>query len=768
MLDSSKKAFVNRIDTSIGIGNVKISSKIGSEKTKYKRSSNQKIEGVKSSINSIPKRALTTIQNKQKSYFERFKSKLPPKENLFKFSLQLRSESFATNAQNPMQRNELMYSRLYVSPKFTVLGLPFTSNLFYTTESNNTYKNNYFAFRLDVNSLRQSAVEQMQKEIDELNKVDRLRQFEISAKSIESDKINQQMEVLKKQVPDYDNWQQTLKQEAERKVNEKLDAEKKALEEKLKTASEKEKEELMQAYGHKKDSMLLSVKSSINDSISAIRAKTGENLDTAKLNKLLALEKQYESLQKQKEKLELLRKADTTGMASKIAGIRNPKNIRDQMKSGMPNQGLLKSVLAVDRFGIGLTGAMYTDFTLSNMSLKGVDIGVSKKKYFWDATIGKTSKQFILPFSSSKIVYNRPTGALRFGIGSRSSDFLALTYFSAFDLNAIDSFAPNVNNSVLSIGGKLSLLKGMTVEGEWAQSQYKEQYHYKVITTNTSNNISANGTMSYQLKAVQQSGKNTKFEIQTRQVGAAFRTIGNPFLRRNFRELESKVEQLFFKQKIKFSASYKEMRDNLNELNVTTNRIKGYGLKINTSFDKYPNLMLSYSPYIQGNNHPDSLYRTNNQFSITTATINYKKRYKIYNWVGLVNYTKSTMEIGEKGQVAYKNISTIHSIQAGQRHNMLLSFFRNITAPFVDSLNSNSVQICYNYLAKKGLSIGLQTDCLKYKNNAYKQGVGLVATSAILKNLSVSGIIRYDKIDGLWKLENKDVFTGKMVLVWRW
>ena len=768
MLDSSKKAFVNRIDTSIGIGNVKISSKIGSEKTKYKRSSNQKIEGVKSSINSIPKRALTTIQNKQKSYFERFKSKLPPKENLFKFSLQLRSESFATNAQNPMQRNELMYSRLYVSPKFTVLGLPFTSNLFYTTESNNTYKNNYFAFRLDVNSLRQSAVEQMQKEIDELNKVDRLRQFEISAKSIESDKINQQMEVLKKQVPDYDNWQQTLKQEAERKVNEKLDAEKKALEEKLKTASEKEKEELMQAYGHKKDSMLLSVKSSINDSISAIRAKTGENLDTAKLNKLLALEKQYESLQKQKEKLELLRKADTTGMASKIAGIRNPKNIRDQMKSGMPNQGLLKSVLAVDRFGIGLTGAMYTDFTLSNMSLKGVDIGVSKKKYFWDATIGKTSKQFILPFSSSKIVYNRPTGALRFGIGSRSSDFLALTYFSAFDLNAIDSFAPNVNNSVLSIGGKLSLLKGMTVEGEWAQSQYKEQYHYKVITTNTSNNISANGTMSYQLKAVQQSGKNTKFEIQTRQVGAAFRTIGNPFLRRNFRELETKVEQLFFKQKIKFSASYKEMRDNLNELNVTTNRIKGYGLKINTSFDKYPNLMLSYSPYIQGNNHPDSLYRTNNQFSITTATINYKKRYKIYNWVGLVNYTKSTMEIGEKGQVAYKNISTTHSIQVGQRHNMLLSFFRNITAPFVDSLNSNSVQISYNYLAKKGLSIGLQTDYLKYKNNAYKQGVGLVATSAILKNLSVSGIIRYDKIDGLWKLENKDVFTGKMVLVWRW
>ena len=60
------------------------------------------------------------------------------------------------------------------------------------------------------------------------------------------------------------------------------------------------------------------------------------------------------------------------------------------------------------------------------------------------------------------------------------------------------------------------------------------------------------------------------------------------------------------------------------------------------------------------------------------------------------------------------------------------------------------------------------TQCLKYKNNAFKQGVGIVATSQLLKNLSISGIARYDKIDGLWNLENKDVYTGKMVLVWRW
>lgn len=767
-LDSSKRAFRSTVDSNFSNGKKQLNSTINSKKDGITSTAKQNAQTAKSSVTSIPSKAKSNIQSKQKSFQDQIKSKLPPKDNLFKFSIQVRSESFATNAQNPMQRNELAYSRLYVSPKFTVLGLPFTSNLFYTTEANNTYKNNYFAFRLDVNSLRQSAAQQMQKDLDEMNKLDRMRQIDINTKAIESDKIHQQMEALKKQVPDYDNWQQTLKQEAERKVNEKLDAERKALEEQLKTASEQEKEKLLKAYQHKKDSMLSTYKQSINDSISDFKRRSGERVDTAKLNKLMALERQYEQLQKQREQIEALRKIDTAGMASKIAGIRNPKNIREQMQSGMPNQGLLKSVLAVDRFGIGITGAMYTDFTLSNISLKGIDIGVSKKKYFWDATLGKTSKQFVGPFSSQKVSYNRPIGAFRVGLGLRNADFVALTYFSANDVNSFDSFVPNVNNSIISVSSKLKLLKGITVEGEWAQSQYKEQYYYRNTTSNTSNNLTVNATMAYQLKATHQAGKNTKLEVSARQVGAAFRTIGNPFLRRNFREFDSKLEQLFFKQKVKLAASYKEMRDNLIEINSSTNRMKGYGLKLNTSFEKYPNISLGYSPYQQGNNHPDSLYRTNNQFSITTATITYKKRNKRMAWNGMFNYTKSAMEILGRGAVAYKMISSTQSFQMGMRHQSVVSYFSNITAPFVDSLNSNSIQVNHNYLAKKGLSIGFISDYTKYKNDAFKMGGGLVVTTTISRNLTLAITSRYDKIDGLWHLNNKDVFTGKMVVVWKW
>jgi hypothetical protein len=210
------------------------------------------------------------------------------------------------------------------------------------------------------------------------------------------------------------------------------------------------------------------------------------------------------------------------------------------------------------------------------------------------------------------------------------------------------------------------------------------------------------------------------------------------------------------------------MRDNLVELNAATNRLKGYGLKLSTAFEKYPNITASYSPYQQGNNHPDSAYRTNNQFSITTAMITYKKRFRTISWNGLANYTRSAMEINERGTVAYKMISTVHTLQIGQRHTSIISYMTNITAPFVDSLNSSSIQLSHNYLARKNLSAGFIGEYTTYKNGAFRGGGGLQITTALLKNFTLSLLTRYDRINKLWNLQNADVFTGRLIMAWKW
>jgi hypothetical protein len=749
-----------------------LSKDLFKEKEEFKFSapsldSNSKEKG-KSQIKGMLNQQTDAVKQKKDGLWDRAKSQLPKKENIFKFGVNIRSDNYATTDQNPLMRNEKIYSRLYFSPTFTVLGLPFTSNFFFTTEANNTYKNNFFAIRFDVNAMRQMAAEQIQKELDEAKKVDRLRQIDLKKNGLETNRLEKELDRLKKDIPDYDNWQDALKSEAENQAKQKIEKERLNYEEKIRNAGEEEKIRLQKEYELRKDSIVNGYKKSINDSLNHLEGKTSK-IDTSKMRKVLELQAKLDQLNSKKKELEQLRQMDSLGLTKKIGNQRDPNELKEMMKSQLPGKGILTSVLSVDRFGIGLVSPNYSDFTMNSTSVKGIDIGVSKKSYFYDFTLGKTTRQFIGPFSSTNVEFNRNIAVARLGVGQRKSDHVSVEYLYAYDRSLTDSFSPLIKNGVLNVNGKLTLLKNTVIEADWAQSRFKETYvKNREVNFNQSKPVlNANASMAYQIKATQTFGELIKFESQLRQTGAAFRTVGNPFLRRNFREVELKYEQKLFKKQIVISGNYKEMRDNLVEINSSINRLKGYGLKLSTHFKKLPNIVMSHSPYQQGNNHPDSLYRTNNQFSITTAVLTYKKRFKSVNWVGLANYTRSAMEIGINTPVAYEMMSSIHTFQIGQRHTSMLVYLRNTTAPFVDSLNSSSVQLSHNFIAKKGLILGCMSEYTVYKNEAFKLGGGLTINKNLIKNLSVSITGRYDRINGIWNLENADVFSGRMVVQWR-
>lgn len=772
-IQTKKDSIQGEIQNSIGAKKDHLSEDLFNKKANTKKQLNGQFDSAarskkKKEIQSIGKGQINGLSKKKDGLWARAKSQMPKKENIFKFGINIRSDNFATTDQNPLLRNEKIYSRLYVSPTFTVMGLPFTSNFFFTTEANNTYKNNFFAIRFDVNAMRQMAAEKIQKELDEAKKVDRLRQIDLKKNGLETDRLEKELNRLKRDIPDYDNWQEALKSEAEHQAKQKIDSEKLKYEEKLKNAGEEEKIRLQKEYELKRDSISNRYKQNINDSLNQLEGRS-QQVDTSKLRRVLELQAKLDQLNSKKKELEQLRQMDSFGLSKKIGNQRDPNELKEMMKSQLPGKGILTSVLSVDRFGIGLVSPNYSDFTMNSTSVKGVDIGVSKKNYFYDITLGKTTRQFIGPFSNTNIEFNRNIAVARVGIGQRTLDHIAVEYLYAYDRTLTDSFAPLIRNGVLNVNGKFTLLKNTTIEGDWAQSRFKEEYvkSREVNFNQTKPILNVNANMAYQLKATQTFGELVKFESQLRQTGAAFRSVGNPFLRRNFREVELKYEQKFFKKQIVVSSNYKEMRDNLVEINSSTNRLKGYGLKLSTHFKKLPNVVLSHSPYQQGNNHPDSLYRTNNQFSITTAVVTYKKRFKSVNWVGLANYTRSAMEIGVNTPVAYEMMSSIHTLQIGQRHTSMLVYLRNTTAPSVDSLNSSSVQLSHNYIAAKGLVLGCLGEYTVYKNSAFKMGGGLMINKNLIKNLSVSITGRYDKIDGIWNLENADVFSGRMIVQWR-
>jgi hypothetical protein len=702
--------------------------------------------------------------------WKQLKSKIPARKNIFRFTGEVRSEIYYTTFQNPLMRNEPMYSRLYISPTLILFGLPFKANFFFTTEANNTWKNNFFSIRFDANAMRQQAMKDIQKQLDEAKKLDRLRLVDLQRNILETKRYEQEMEKMKKKIPDLDELQSELNNKAKEKAMGYIESEKAKLEERLRTASEEEKEKLEREFWEKQDSVINHYKKQAGDSALSAKGQAMSAVDTAKLGKYLRMQSKVDELKSRKQKIENLRHLDSAELAEKLDGIRNPDDIRAMAKDKLPDRKLLNSMLAVDRFGIGLVNPQYSEFTLFASSIKGMDIGVNKDKYFYDLTLGKTTRQFTGLFSDNKPVYDRNMGVARIGYGQLSGNQLAAEYLYAFDQVNEDKTQSLIKNGVMNISARFTMLRNTTVEANAAQSSYKEQYHEQQSNYTSSGNIvfDASANRAYQLKATQTVGENTKVEGQIKQTGAAFRTVGNPFLRRNFREAEFKYYQLFFKKKLKFSGFYKEMRDNLIELNKATNRLKGYGLKLSTAFEKYPNVSLSYSPYQQGNNHPDSIYRTNNQFSITNAIITYKKRFKAFFWTGMANYTRSAMELNDRGTVAYKMISTLHTLQVGSRNTSVLSYLSNVTAPFVDSLNSNSFQVSHTYLAKKTMSVGAIGEHTLYKNGAFRSGGGLQVTTALLKNFTLSLLARYDRINKLWQLDNANVFTGRVVMVWRW
>ncbi len=746
-----------------------------SARTSYKNKVSSKSDS--SARQDVKNKALNTVGdplNKAKTLpktkWKQLKSKLPERKQIFRLSGEIRSESYYTTAQNPLMRNEPMYSRIYISPTITFLGLPFKANFFFTTEQSNTWKNNFFSIRFDANAMRQQATAEMQKQLDETKKVDRLRQVDIQKNQLQTQRYEQEMNNLKKQVPDADGLEDELKTKAEQQSKSYIDKEKAELEGKLKNATEEEKLKLEQEFKHRQDSITNHYKKQAGDSIMNAKGKAMSSADTAKLGKYLRMQRKLDELKSQRQKLEDLRQADSAQLLKKIGAVRNPDDIRDMAKDQMPGKKMLNNILAVDRFGIGLVNPQYSEFTLFAASIKGLDIGINKDKYFYDLTMGKTTSQFTGPFSENKPKYDRYIGVARLGYGELKGNHLSIEYLYASDPKTSDKAIPMIRNGVINLAARFTMLKNTTIEANAAQSEYKEQYivERSNYTRSDKTELNASANKAYQVKATQTMGENTKIEAQVKQTGAAFRTVGNPFLRRNFREGEFKYEQQFFKKRLKFAGFYKEMRDNLIELNKATNRLKGYGLKLSTAFEKYPNISVSYSPYQQGNNHPDSLYKTNNQFSITNAMITYKKRFGTISWNGLVNYTRSAMEINDKGTVAYKMISTVHTLQVGQRHTSIISYMSNVTAPFVDSLNSNSIQVNHTYLAKKNLSLGFLGEHTAHKNGAFKTGGGLQVTTGILKKVTLSLLARYDRINKLWQLRDADVFTGKVVMVYRW
>lgn len=667
-------------------------------------------------------------------------------------------EAFATNAQNPLQLNERQYIRVEANTTTTVMGLPFNTGFYYTTEDQSLYNTNRVYFSFDASLYKQRLTEAYQQQQEALLRKHKIRNYNINQLSAQEEKLKQELSKLKSQIPDTSLLNDELnkqKQLAEQKAM--------AEEEKRATQFKNKGDSIYQAYRNALIDSIQNKKLLALDSFENKRNHTYSNYqDTALINKYQRTQAQLEKIQKQRERLEALQQNDTLNKLIQFAS--NPSGAKSELMDNA--KGKMKLFMATDRFDIGAINPVYSEFTTMGTLLRGGEWQLSNDRYFGTISLGRTTVNLPSLFTRTQPQFGRNFGFIQAGMGKKEGSYVAINLMGAKDSdkdhNSTDSFAianPPIQNTVVSLEGKYTLNNRWIAEGEIAQSSYDyiQQDNETLVTLN---DVPIDGrlrrpNLAYKIKSTYKSKSNTEISASLRQVNPGFKTVGNIFLRNNMMEYEFNLRQAFLKKRIQLNAFYKENKDNVFEVLETTNRMKGYGGTLNISLPKYPILTLGYMPYEQGNNHPDSLLQTNNHFSMLFANMSYMKRIKAWNLVSTASFTQSEMQIRNSEIFTTSNmIQATLMAQFKNKWQLAISYANQSTNPGIDTLNSQSTSIQWMYNVSRKLRIGSQANGLQFKSGGYKYEGGLSLDWQVTKGsmLRIEGNL--GQLNNIWGLEN--------------
>lgn len=684
------------------------------------------------------------------------------------------SESYYTNFLDPFTRSELAYSRLYGSPSVDIAGLPFNMDFFVTTEDNSFYNSNYFRFQFDLNrykqNVRKNLEDQLNKQLEEKKALGKdLVHINQEKKALASkvDTKKQELENLKSQFTE-----EQLKQDLDEKLKSNLDLEKRKAELKRRITSELQelipdtaelRREIEQRLkdslrGYSSDQRLTKIQDSI--------AKLQQQLEQA--------EELYSQAQETYTKLKQVDSLFSDSLANLRSQLQNPSFWIERGKKTKAYEKLKKPLESVKRLEFGLTQPYFSEYSLNGIPVKGLDIGLAFEHNDLDIAVGRTFRLEDNTFGLNQPQPNFTRNII--GINSKQKlgkkHSISIGSVSLFDnpnddkrkLNTIHTLASEHKlgkKTRLNIQASHGWLNDLGISSpeiiiesgeEWTQSGFESRLaqFYNQLALETQAEI--------------QLSRKLETELTYQRVNPGFITLGNPYLRSNFQELDAKVKAKIFNRKIRLTTFYKSFNDNITHLSSTTNQMQGYGIAARSNFKKSINFFVQHSPYQQGNNNPDTMFRTDNQLAVTTANLIYAKQFKGKSLTAVVSFVNSTVDFrGGQQQIANQmymfntSYSTKHLIAS-------TTFTRNLAKPLVDTLNFYGLRIGINQLSSKKVNFSLNSFVDWFDSGAIRNQSILQARFNIKSKLEISLNGEWGYIHNIYGVENKQVYGGRMIM----
>ena len=656
-------------------------------------------------------------------------------------------EGFSTNYLDPYSRSDLSYVRIHGRPTIELAGLPFEMDFFVTTEENSFYNSNTISFNFNVEQFKKNQIRKAESKFDEVGQqIDSLGKLELEeVKKLRELGANRyQMYLDSLSASKRNSWENHLE------VNQVLDS--------LVKDSSSEKGQDVQS--------VIDTTSLVNNS-----ARLTESIDNENQNLEDNKAKLLNEIEDRERRLDSLRQQ--LGEAhSKMQQIQNalqgdwstllPANVRESK--------LLKLASRIEKFNVGMTYPFMSRYSLNGIPVKGLDVELSASNRNLQMVCGKT---FSLESSHFGIeqprpVFTRNVLAIASTFEGKDEKWLRLSTTNIFDpffqdlttYNMIQSLESQTKFSKIgsiNIGlHHASLFGSSTLDNNWEnpaglavnQPWYKEFY----------SNLAMDVKLKFRLH------RSTEALFDVSQVNPGYVSLGNPYLRSNFRESQAKLKGKLFKGRVRSIISYKHFMDNLDGVLPTTNTMKGYGISIQGQVSKELSLFAQYSPYQQGNNNPDTLFRTDNQLSVSTATLIYLKKLTNGTLTSNLMYVNSDIDYNN-GEHRVNNSMLQFGLNIATRKIQLgIAMYRNQTGPVVDTLNFSGARFTSSILFKKGLKLGLNSMLDVYDQGAMRQMSSLRFSFRPHQKIQINIIADYGIINGLFELEDQKIWAGKAML----
>lgn len=445
-----------------------------------------------------------------------------------------------------------------------------------------------------------------------------------------------------------------------------------------------------------------------------------------KREKLDSLTGELEAAEKLYSKLKAVQEFNLGELKKQIQGAKDVNVLVQKLEQlNIPDTVLpkgYKTLSSIQSFSIGRSVADYSELSVKNISITGLQMEYNPRYYYYAVAIGKVDYRFRDYIVSGNPRSHQYVALARFGKGTRNGNHIIFTYYTGKRQFFNSSIALRSNNEVpeynlagITLEGFYKINRNISLVGEIAKSTipyYSKDSLQKRNWMNPVTNFKERSNEAYAVKLFSFFPKTgTRFTGNLRYTGANFQSFSTFTTGASQLRWKGRVEQPFFKKQLTIISSV-EQNDYSNPFVTTAYKSSSVLASIQASLriKKWPLITLGYYPSFQLVKTGDNHYSESRYYTLS-GSAGYYYKINAAQLSSYLVYSQFYNEASDSGFVYYnsKNILLSQNIIYSK-----VSLMMNVSLSTSTDYNMCTIENSGQFTINKLITAGAGVKMIKY------------------------------------------------------